>query len=54
MGVKSLIFGVTTSESKSDIKAFKEAGLDEYFEKPLNFVKIDSVLRRLKNYNQNM
>ncbi|CAO2831678.1 unnamed protein product [Amaranthus hypochondriacus] len=54
MGVKSLIFGVTTSESKSDIQAFKEAGLDEYFEKPLNFVKIDIVLNRLNNYNQTM
>ncbi|XP_021716829.1 two-component response regulator ARR22-like [Chenopodium quinoa] len=49
MGVKCLIFGVTSSESKSDIQAFVEAGLDEYFPKPLDFVKIDNILKRLEN-----
>ncbi|XP_021746944.1 two-component response regulator ARR22-like [Chenopodium quinoa] len=48
MGVKGLIFGVTSSESKSDIQAFVEAGLDEYFPKPLDFVKIDNILKRLE------
>ncbi|XP_021768572.1 two-component response regulator ARR22-like [Chenopodium quinoa] len=48
MGVKGLIFGVTSSELKSDIQAFVEAGLDEYFPKPLDFVKIDDILKRLE------
>ena len=47
MGVKSLIYGVTTSESKLDIQAFMEAGLDDYFEKPLKFVMIDKILKKL-------
>ncbi|XP_021724266.1 two-component response regulator ARR22-like [Chenopodium quinoa] len=47
MGVKCLIFGVTSSELKSDIQAFVEAGLDEYFPKPLDFVKIENILKRL-------
>ncbi|XP_021740841.1 two-component response regulator ARR22-like [Chenopodium quinoa] len=48
MGVKCLIFGVTSSESKSDIQSFVEAGLDEYFPKPLDFVKIDNILKHLE------
>ncbi|XP_021746947.1 two-component response regulator ARR22-like [Chenopodium quinoa] len=48
MGVKGLIFGVTNSESKSYIQAFVEVGLDEYFPKPLDFVKIDNILKRLE------
>ncbi|KAL2923481.1 Two-component response regulator 24, partial [Bienertia sinuspersici] len=47
MGVKSLIYGVTASDSKSDIQAFIEAGLDEYFEKPLNLMIINNILKRL-------
>ncbi|XP_021740890.1 two-component response regulator ARR22-like [Chenopodium quinoa] len=47
MGVKCLIFGMTTSESKSNIQPFIEAGLDECFSKPLDFVMIDNALKRL-------
>lgn len=48
MGVKSLIVGVTACESKSSLQAFVEAGLDEYFEKPLNVAKVENILKRLK------
>ncbi|XP_021741120.1 two-component response regulator ARR22-like [Chenopodium quinoa] len=48
MGVKCLIFGMTTSESKFDIQAFLEAGLDGCILKPLDFVKIDSALKCLE------
>ncbi|XP_074276798.1 two-component response regulator 24-like [Silene latifolia] len=47
MGVKSLIFGITASNSKSDIQAFIEAGLDEYIEKPLCNWKLDRMLKRV-------
>lgn len=49
MGVKSLIFGITASESKTAIQEFIEAGLDEYYMKPLDLVKIESILKHLRN-----
>ncbi|XP_021738230.1 two-component response regulator ARR22-like [Chenopodium quinoa] len=49
MGVKCLIFGMTTSESKSDIQAFIETGLDKCFSKPLDFVMIDKAIKHLEN-----
>ena len=47
MGVKSLIFGVTATDNESEIQAFKASGLDECFEKPLNYVKIGKILTQL-------
>ncbi|KAK9664400.1 hypothetical protein RND81_14G039000 [Saponaria officinalis] len=47
MGVKSLIFGATASNSKADIEAFIEAGLDEFIEKPLCDGKLNHMLKRL-------
>ncbi|XP_021722018.1 two-component response regulator ARR22-like [Chenopodium quinoa] len=55
MGVKCLIFGMTTSEAKSDIQSFIEAGLDECFPKPLDFVMIDkhSSASKIDTQNKN-
>ncbi|XP_021724264.1 two-component response regulator ARR22-like [Chenopodium quinoa] len=48
MGVKCLIFGMITSESKFDIQAFLEADLDGCIMKPLYFVKIDNALKSIE------
>jgi len=46
MGVKSLIFGITSADEQS-MQTFKAAGLDECFEKPLDDEKIDKILEQL-------
>lgn len=50
MGIESLIVGVTSVSTGSQLEAFKAAGLNICFEKPLTVDKIKSVISKL-NYN---
>ncbi|KAK8507570.1 hypothetical protein V6N13_141587 [Hibiscus sabdariffa] len=47
MGATSMIVGVTSRGSPSEMQAFMEAGLDFCFEKPLTFDMIDFILKEL-------
>ncbi|XP_030513442.1 two-component response regulator 24-like [Rhodamnia argentea] len=48
MGVKSIIVGVTSRDSKVDREAFMAAGLDVWLEKPLTAHKLKSVVEALE------
>ncbi|KAK8620289.1 hypothetical protein V6N13_066769 [Hibiscus sabdariffa] len=47
MGSTSMIVGVTSRGSPSEMQTFMEAGLDFCFEKPLTFDMIDFILKEL-------
>ncbi|OVA02232.1 Signal transduction response regulator [Macleaya cordata] len=47
MGVQSIIIGVTAKTQEGEIRAFMEAGLDDFFKKPLNRAKLIPVLRTI-------
>ncbi|OMP03544.1 hypothetical protein COLO4_10349 [Corchorus olitorius] len=51
IGVNSLIVGVTSRGSPDEKKAFMEAGLDFFFEKPLSPENITFLLQKLNNNN---
>ncbi|XVE72819.1 hypothetical protein DITRI_Ditri11bG0069200 [Diplodiscus trichospermus] len=50
MGIRSMIAGVSTRAMEQEIQAFKEAGLDDYQEKPLTMSKLTSIIRKM-NHN---
>ena len=49
MGIRSTIVGVSSHSMEEEIVKFMEAGLDEYQEKPLNKVKLSSILDKSKH-----
>lgn len=49
MGICSTIVGVSSHSMEEEIVKFMEAGLDEYQEKPLNKVKLSSILDKIKH-----
>lgn len=47
MGIESIIIGITSITTGSQLEAFKAAGINECFEKPLTVDKIKSILPKL-------
>ncbi|KAK6915295.1 Signal transduction response regulator, receiver domain [Dillenia turbinata] len=47
MGVETMIVGVTACSLESEKQAFKEAGLNECFVKPLNMEEAKSLVKKL-------
>ncbi|KAK7284198.1 hypothetical protein RJT34_18940 [Clitoria ternatea] len=48
MEVDSMIVGVSTRIKEAHVEEFMEAGLDVYFEKPLNRDKLDSIIHKIQ------
>ncbi|KAI4300113.1 hypothetical protein L6164_033527 [Bauhinia variegata] len=52
MGIHSTIAGISTRSVEAQVNEFKEAGLDDYQEKPLTLDKLNSILHKIK-FNPN-
>ncbi|KAF8388333.1 hypothetical protein HHK36_026999 [Tetracentron sinense] len=51
MGVRSKIVGVTAYSGDYEKRVFMDAGLDDYYEKPLTMAKLVSLLQELVDNN---
>ena len=49
MGIRSKMLGVTACSYERERRAFLDAGVDEFIEKPLTPQKLASVLREIRN-----
>lgn len=48
MGVSTMIVGLTSNDSEEEKQAFMEAGLDDFYAKPLTSAKVANLLEKLK------
>ncbi|QCD97815.1 CheY-like superfamily [Vigna unguiculata] len=47
MGIGSMIVGVSSRCTETEIRKFMESGLNDYHEKPLNTAKLNSILDKM-------
>ncbi|KAK7378549.1 hypothetical protein VNO80_03992 [Phaseolus coccineus] len=47
MGIGSMIVGVSSRCTETEIRKFMESGLNDYHEKPLNSAKLNSILDKM-------
>ncbi|XP_014494988.1 two-component response regulator ARR22-like [Vigna radiata var. radiata] len=47
MGIGSMIVGVSSRSTETEIRKFMESGLNDYHEKPLNTAKLNSILDKM-------
>jgi len=49
MGIRDMIVGVSSSHGAENVEAFMEAGLDDYYTKPLTVDTLKAILDKIKS-----